>query len=99
MIHTPQEQKDIIKNLENLVHKRFSYDNLKLKLCEFFGENDIYTYSIDDDDVVNYDNVMEFCITKPIVGGVFDIYYLPMKNKGPNGEEIYITEVGYIFDM
>jgi hypothetical protein len=38
---------------------------------------------------------MEFSINKPIIGGVFDIYYLPMKNKGV----IYITEVEYMFDM
>lgn len=94
------ERKVIIKCLENLVHKRFSYENLNQILCALFNVDDIYITECEAEATeLNGDYDLEFAITKPIIGGVFDIYYLPMKHKGLNGEEIYITEVGYTFDM
>lgn len=91
---------EIVNQLESLVHKRFSYEKLNEILCSMFGVTDIYCSDCDSEaEELNGDYDMEFAITKPMIGGVFDIYYLPMKRKGLNGEEIYITEVGYMFDM
>ena len=95
-----KERKKIIQTLEQIVHKRFSYEKLNQILCELFGVNDIIVSECEAEaEELNGDYDMEFAITKPIIGGIFDIYYLPMKRKGLNGEEIYITEVGYTFDM
>lgn len=95
-----KERRKIIQALEQIVHKRFSYEKLNQILCELFGVNDIIVSECEAEaEELNGDYDMEFAITKPIIGGIFDIYYLPMKRKGINGEEIYITEVGYSFDM
>lgn len=94
------QRRIIIESLENLVHKRYSYEKLNKILCELFGVDNVYVHECEAEATeLNGDYDLEFAITKPIIGGVFDIYYLPMKRKGENGEEIYITEVGYIFDM
>ena len=91
---------NVINGLENLVHKRFSFENLNKILCNLFGVTDVYVHESEAEaSELNGDYDLEFAINKPIVGGVFDIYYLPMKRKGENGEEIYITEIGYMFDM
>lgn len=90
----------IINGLENLVHKRFSFEKLNEILSKLFDVDEIYTTESDAEAAeLNGDYNIEFSINKPIIGGVFDIYYLPMKRKGLDGEEIYITEVGYMFDM
>lgn len=94
------ERRIITKGLEDLVHHRFSYERLNKILCRLFKVNDIIVSECEAEaEELNGDYDMEFAITKPIIGGIFDIYYLPMKRKGLNGEEIYITEVGYTFDM
>ena len=94
------ERRIITKGLEDLVHHRFSYERLNKILCRLFKVNDIIISECEAEaEELNGDYDMEFAITKPIIGGIFDIYYLPMKRKGINGEEIYITEVGYTFDM
>lgn len=94
------ERRIITNGLENLVHHRFSYERLNQVLCSLFKVDDIFVSECEAEaEELNCDYNLEFAITKPIIGGVFDIYYLPMKRKGENGEEIYITEVGYMFDM
>lgn len=94
------KRQEVINKLESLVHKRFSYKVLNQVLCELFEVDDIYVSECEgEDEELRCDYDLEFAITKPIIGGVFDIYYLPMKKKGYNGEEIYITEIGYMFDM
>ena len=94
------KRKEVIIGLENLVHKRFSFEGLNKILCELFGADGVYVHECEAEATeLNGDYNLEFAIIKPIIGGVFDIYYLPMKRKGDNGEEIYITEIGYMFDM
>ena len=94
------ERRIITKGLENLVHKRTSYERLNQVLCHLFKVDDIFVSECEAEaEKLNCDYNLEFAITKPIIGGVFDIYYLPLKRKGSYGEEIYITEVGYTFDM
>ena len=99
-VNATQKRREVINGLENLVHKRFSYEGLNKFLCELFGVDDVYVHECESEaEELNGDYDLEFAITKPTIGGVFDIFYLPMKRKGENGEEIYITEVGYTFDM
>lgn len=94
------ERRIITKGLKNLVHHRFSYERLNKILCRLFKVDDIFVSECEAEaEELNSDYNLEFAITKPIIGGVFDIYYLPLKRKGLGGEEIYITEVGYTFDM
>lgn len=94
------KRKEVINKLEGLVHKRFSFEVLNQILCKLFEVDDIYVSECEAEATeLNGDYDLEFAITKPIIGGIFDIYYLPMKRKGSGGEEIYITEVGYTFDM
>ena len=98
MINT--KRKEISEALKKLVHKRFSYEGLNKYLCSLFGVKNIYVHECEAETAeLNGDYDLEFEINKPMIGGVFDIYYLPMKRKGENGEEIYITEIGYMFDM
>ena len=99
-VNATQKRREVINGLENLVHKRFSYERLNKVLCSLFKVDDIMVSESEAEaEELNADYNLEFAITKPIIGGVFDIYYLPLKRKGLYGEEIYITEIGYTFDM
>lgn len=90
----------IIKELEKLVHNRYSFVQLDIILSKLFEVDNIEVSEEDaEDETLNADYCVSFEITKPNIGGVFDLYYLPLKNVGVNGEEVYITEVGYMFDM
>ena len=100
LIERTEKRNAIVNGLENLVHKRFSFEKLNDILSNLFDVDEIYITESDAEATeLNGDYDLEFVITKPIIGGIFDIYYLPMKRKGLDGEEIYITEVGYTFDM
>ena len=100
LIEKTKKRNTIVNGLENLVHKRFSFEKLNNILSELFNVDEIYAHESEAETAeLNGDYDIEFAIDKPIIGGVFDIYYLPMKRKGIDGEEIYITEVGYMFDM
>lgn len=94
------KQKNIVEKLENLVHKRYTCSELNIVLCEIFGVKDIYISEVTpEDETLEFDNDMEFAITKKDIGGVFDIYYLNTNGKRNNENVIYITEIGYTFDM
>lgn len=89
------ERHNIVKCLENLVHKRFNLNTLQQEIEKIFNIDDIKLIECTE----HIDNCYMFAITKQNIGGVFDIMYLPMTNKGCNGETMYITEIGFIFDM
>ena len=96
---------EIIGFLENLVHKRFSEETLNKKLSEFFDRKiEVYNASQgridtgeDDDELSDY-NLM-FNIENGVFSdsGYYDIYMLPMRRKGWNDADMYITEVSYEF--
>ena len=84
-------RKFIIHCLESLVHKRTNPTMLKVLLETLFGEEcNLVDVSLDDEEI-SYDF---HCIFANKYGD-FDIWYLPMLRCGGNGENIYITEVGY----
>ncbi len=92
-----KERKLIIERLECLVHKRLTRQDLKIALCNIFNVSDIKLKINTELDSADYSYI--FAITKPYIGGVFDIYYLPTREKENNLCKNYITEVGYVFDM
>lgn len=96
---------EIINFLENLVHQRFSTEQLNKELSDFFNqkvevENNtklrLDSGDFDTDEDLPYDWNLMFNIEDGTEqSGYFDIYMLPMRRKGFDGEDMYITEVGY----
>jgi hypothetical protein len=96
-------RKEVIEFLENLVHTRESMQSLSDKINKFFKQKvDLTNTSLlreqenDDDDLVDY-NLMFNIEDGSDVAGFYDIYMLPMRRKGYDGADMYITEVGYEF--
>lgn len=90
-----KSKKFIIVALENLVHRRFNIEKLKKELDEIFSTNvELYP---SDSEIVELlgDSCFTFAIGNDF--GVFDIYYLPHKHTDENGNDFYVTEVGYSF--
>ena len=91
-----EKYKKIKKGMENLVGKRFSVDSLNAHLSKLFKEEiKVEDVNVNDDDFGDYNLLFES--TNPDTYGFFDIYYLPMRKPGYDGETIYITEVAYEF--
>lgn len=85
----------IIKSLENLVHQRFNIETLEKELAEIFGTNvELYPSESEMVELLG-DSCFTFAIGDDF--GVFDIYYLPHKCTDENGNDFYVTEVGYAF--
>lgn len=93
-----EKQKDIVNFLESLVHKRFSEENLNKVLSEKFGEKIAVVDTTREDDDVTGDYNLMFNSEKEETYGYFDIYMLPMRRTGSDGEAMYITEIGYEFE-
>jgi hypothetical protein len=96
-------REEVIEFLENLVHARESMQSLSDKINKFFNQKvDLDNVSLlreqenDDDDLVDY-NLMFNIEDGSDIAGYFDIYMLPMRRKGFDGADMYITEVGYEF--
>lgn len=89
------ERKNIVKCLENLVHKRFNLNTLQKEIEKIFNIGNIELIECTE----YIDKCYMFAINKQNIGGVFDVMYLPMTNKGRDGETMYITEIGFMFDM
>ena len=90
-----KSKKFIIEALENLVHRRFNIETLKKELDEIFDTN-VELYPSDSEMVeLLGDSCYTFAIGVDF--GVFDIYYLPHKCTDENGNDFYVTEVGYSF--
>ena len=87
-------RKFIIHSLETLVHKRTNPQMLKSLLLMLFGEEcNVVDVSLDEEEIS-----LDFHCIFANKYGDFDIWYLPMLRCGGNGENIYITEVGWEFD-
>jgi len=96
-------EKEIISFLEGLVGQRFSMQSLNDKLERVFNQKvELQNTSLlreqeqDDDDLADY-NLMFNIEDGSEQSGYFDIYMLPMRRKGFDGADMYITEVGYEF--
>ena len=97
------EQQEVISFLEGLVGQRFSMQSLNDKLEKVFKQKvELQNTSLlreqenDDDDLADY-NLMFNIEDGSEQSGFFDIYMLPMRRKGFDGADMYITEVGYEF--
>lgn len=89
------EQKIIVRGLESLVHHRFNFSTLTQKLESLFGTKvELYPSDCEADDLLG-DYCWSFAVGENF--GVFDIYYLPHKITDGNGNDFYVTEVGYSF--
>ena len=89
------EREIVCKGLENLVHRRFNMENLKKELSGIF-ETEVNLYPSESEMVeLLGDSCYTFAIGDDF--GVFDIYYLPHKCTDENGNDFYVTEVGYSF--
>lgn len=85
----------IVRELEGIVHQRFNFQTLTKKLSDIFGVQ-VELYCSEDEMV---ELLGDYCYTFAIGDsfGVFDIYYLPHKQIDENGNDLYVTEVGYSF--
>jgi hypothetical protein len=97
------ERQEIISFLEGLVGQRFNMQSLNDKLEKVFNQKvELQNTSLlreqenDDDDLADY-NLMFNIEDGSEQSGFFDIYMLPMRRKGFDGADMYITEVGYEF--
>ena len=95
---------DVIEFLENLVHTRESMQSLSDKIDKFFNQKvDLQNVSLlreqenDDDDLTDY-NLMFNIEDGSDIAGYFDIYMLPMRRKGFDGADMFITEISYEFE-
>lgn len=97
------ERQEVISFLEGLVGQRFNMQSLNDKLEKLFKQKvELQNTSLlreqenDDDDLADY-NLMFNIEDGSEQSGFFDIYMLPMRRKGFDGADMYITEVGYEF--
>jgi hypothetical protein len=97
------ERQEIISFLEGLVGQRFNMQSLNDKLEKVFNQKvELQNTSLlreqenDDDDLADY-NLMFNIEDGSEQSGFFDIYMLPMRRKGFDGADMYVTEVGYEF--
>jgi hypothetical protein len=97
------KQQEVIAFLEGLVGQRFSMQSLNDKLEKVFKQkvelqnvSELREQWHDDDDLVDY-NLMFNIEDGSEQSGFFDVYMLPMRRKGFDGADMYITEVSYEF--
>jgi hypothetical protein len=96
---------EVIEFLEGLVHNRESMESLSDKISNFFNQpislenvSALREQANDEDDELCDYNLMFNIEDDSDVSGYFDIYMLPMRRKGFDGADMYITEVGYEFE-
>ena len=97
------KKEEVIEFLEGLVGQRFNMQSLNDKLEKLFKQKvELQNTSLlreqenDDDDLADY-NLMFNIEDGSEQSGFFDIYMLPMRRKGFDDADMYITEVGYEF--
>lgn len=96
MVYT-KKQREIVKAMESLVHKRFNEETLKAKLNKIFGK-EIDGLELGYEDVEDFsDWDYMFSVNDDEIGGDFDVYVLMHKNKDMFGDTFYVTEVGCDF--
>lgn len=105
-MHTLKQTK-VINFLESLVHNRYSMEQLNEEVSKVFNqkiniENNTQIrleggdFDVDEDLPFDW-NLMFNVEDGTEISGYFDIYMLPMRRAGFNGEDMYITEVSYEF--
>lgn len=95
-----QTQIEVIEFLEDLVGRRFSMETLNKAINNFFGQEvelENVSFENDEDDELPDFNIMFNIEDGTDKSGYYDIYMLPMRRKGFDGSDMYITEVGYEF--
>ena len=101
---SPTKQ-EVVVFLEDLVHKRFSEKRLNKVLSDFFKQDlEVYNASQgridngeDDDELTDFNLMVNVDSDGNSDAIYIDIYMLPMRCKGYDNADMYITEVGYEF--
>jgi hypothetical protein len=96
MTLTPTQQK-VVADLEDLVYRRWTIQDLNQHLSETFKEKiEVVDVSSSHNKIPDY-NLM-FDLEKEEQYGHFDIYYLKLRQPNICGVEVYITEISYKFE-
>jgi hypothetical protein len=100
-------QIDIVNFLEGLLHKRYTMESLNEELTKFFNcKIEVYNNTQERLDSKDFDceedlpadwNLMFNIEDGTEQSGFYDIYMLPMRRKGFDGADMYITEVSWEF--
>jgi len=98
------ERSTVVEFLESLVHQRFSKKQLNKVLSDFFKKDmevsNVSQKNMDnglDDELTDF-NLMTYVDFDGESDAIdIDIYMLPMRRKGWDDSDMYITEVGYEF--
>jgi hypothetical protein len=94
-----QKQKQTLVKLENIVGYRFNEMTLKQKLSEIFGEQ-VSMLEVDEDGLVcDYEYTVGVSNEESEMYGYGSIYYLKMRESNDEDNTLYVTEVGYNFEM
>ena len=91
-------QRHIVMQLENLVHKRFNAETLKAELESIFNEPISLSADYEDRPEQPDWNFVFGTTQNENTKGVFDIYYLEQRVRDSNDNDLYVTEIGYLFD-
>lgn len=90
-------QRQLIQDLESLVHRRFNEDTLNAELSKIFGEKvKVEEICQDCDYLMDYN--LGWNSEKEDIAGFYDIYVLKAKEGYTGDNTMYVTEVGYEFD-
>lgn len=90
-------QRQLIQDLESLVHRRFNEDTLNAELSKIFGEKvKVEEICQDCDYLMDYN--LGWNSKKEDIAGFYDIYVLKAKEGYTGDNTMYVTEVGYEFD-
>lgn len=92
-------EKDIAKQLEDLVGRRFNNQTLEAELSKIFKQEiGIADVSRDDDELVDFNLLTGFDNEELGIYGYADIYFLPMRREGFDNSTFYVTEVAVEFE-
>lgn len=90
-------QRQLIQDLESLVHRRFNEETLNAELSRIFGEKvKVEEICQDCDYLMDYN--LGWNSEKEDIAGFYDIYVLKCKPNYSGKNTMYVTEVGYEFD-
>jgi hypothetical protein len=85
--------------LEELVGQRFNKETLEAKLSTLFKQPiTVEDISKDDDELSDYNLLVNFDNEETDLFGYVDIYFLPMRKEGFDGAVWYITEIAVQFE-
>lgn len=96
-----ERQKEVAKQFEALLHRRFNEDSLNKELSRIFGEEVKVSEWTEDDPCWNGDWCYTFEISSGELEGYFDLYFLKMREQNEeydDGLRFYITEIDYNFE-